>query len=172
MSATSLRKLNEMNRDDFVRICGRFFEHSPWIAERTWNRRPFTTREALHHAMCDTLAIATTDEKVGLIAAHPDLVGNAALAGTLTSESTAEQRAAGLGSLSAEEISQFSQFNSQYRKQFGFPFVICARENKKDAILSAFPIRLAHSREAEIAAALVEIEKIARLRLFDAISEP
>ena len=49
--------------------------------------------------------------------------------------------------------------------------MICARENKKDAILAAFPVRLANTREQEIATALGEIAKIARLRLFDAVSE-
>ena len=56
-------------------------------------------------------------------------------------------------------------------EKFGFPFVICARENRKEAILAAFPVRLAHTREQEIAAALAEIAKIARLRLRDAVTE-
>jgi len=49
--------------------------------------------------------------------------------------------------------------------------VICARENKKDAILAAFPVRLNNTREQEINTALTEIAKIARLRLLDAVSE-
>ena len=58
-----------------------------------------------------------------------------------------------------------------YRARFDFPFIICARENKKQAILNAFPRRLQNPREAEIATALAEIYKIARLRLSDAITE-
>ena len=50
---------------------------------------------------------------------------------------------------------------------FGFPFVICARQNKKDAILQAFPRRLAHGRDEEMATALGEIFQIAGLRLAD-----
>ena len=49
--------------------------------------------------------------------------------------------------------------------------MICARENRKDAILAAFPQRLQNSREQEIATALAEIDKIARLRLNDAVWE-
>jgi 2-oxo-4-hydroxy-4-carboxy--5-ureidoimidazoline (OHCU) decarboxylase len=49
--------------------------------------------------------------------------------------------------------------------------VICARQNKKEAILRAFPRRLAKSREAELATALCEIYKIAQLRLGDAVWE-
>ena len=171
MAQISLQSLNTLDRAGFVAICGRFFEHSPWIADRTWPTRPWASREALHSALCEALSIARLDEQISLIAAHPDLVGKAAIAGQLTSESTREQYAAGLGNLSAEEIALFQKYNNAYRDRFGFPFVICARENKKDAILQAFPIRLTHSREQEIAAAVREIEKIAKLRLFDAISE-
>jgi 2-oxo-4-hydroxy-4-carboxy-5-ureidoimidazoline decarboxylase len=167
----SLSELNQLNSDAFVAICGPFFEHSSWIAERTFSQRPFSTREVLHRSLCSTLHSATEPEQIALIAAHPDLVGRAALAGTLTAESNREQAAAGLGQLTGDEISLFERYNREYRERFGFPFVICARENKKEAILAAFPLRLKNSREQEIQTALAEIEKIAWLRLCDAISE-
>ena len=99
--------------------------------------------------------------------AHPDLVGKLAREGKLTRASTAEQKAAGLTSLSADEVKQFEAYNAQYREKFGFPFVICARENKKGAILKAFPERLQNSAPQEMNTALSEIYKIARLRLID-----
>jgi 2-oxo-4-hydroxy-4-carboxy--5-ureidoimidazoline (OHCU) decarboxylase len=43
--------------------------------------------------------------------------------------------------------------------------VICARRNKKEAMLRAFPQRLTHSREMEIATALDQIFQIASFRL-------
>lgn len=168
---TSLRDLNLADRDAFVAVVGPVFEHSPWIAARAWEQRPFVGLAPLHQALCQTVQAATLEEKLALIRVHPDLVGQAARAGTLTSESSREQAAAGLGELGPEEIAVFDGFNRQYRQQFGFPFVICARQNKKDAILAAFPVRLAHTREEEIAVALHEIAKIAWLRLADAVSE-
>ena len=99
------------------------------------------------------------------------LDGRAALAGQLTGESTREQAAAGLGNLSADDVRRFQDFNAAYHARFGFPFVICARENKKDAVLAAFPVRLRNDREVELNAALAEVFKIAKLRLFDAVSE-
>jgi OHCU decarboxylase len=105
-----------------------------------------------------------------LIQAHPDLVGRAALAGTLTPQSNVEQVSAGLHELTPDEIATFQRFNQAYRDRFGFPFIICARLNKKEAILAAFPKRLAHSREQEIETALEEIFKIARLRLEDLVA--
>jgi 2-oxo-4-hydroxy-4-carboxy--5-ureidoimidazoline (OHCU) decarboxylase len=68
-------------------------------------------------------------------------------------------------------VATFERYNAAYRERFGFPFVICARENKKDAILAAFPRRLANDRDQEVTTALDEIYKIARLRLADAVWE-
>ena len=73
--------------------------------------------------------------------------------------------------LTDDEVKLFERYNAEYRAKFGFPFVICAREKKKDAILAAFPVRLGNTREREIETALGEIEKIARLRLLDAVRE-
>lgn len=171
MSAVRLRELNARDRAGFLAVCGPLFEGSPWIAARTWERRPFPTREELLRSLLATVERATESERVGLIAAHPDLVGRLAREGRLTAESAAEQRTAGLESLSPEEVALFERYNQIYRDRFGFPFVICARENRKEAILSAFPERLEHSRGQEIATALAEIAKIARLRLLDAVAE-
>ncbi len=168
---TSLAWLNVCSPDEFVAVCGRFFEHSPWIAERTLHSRPFATREMLLAALSNTVTAGTQGEQLSLICAHPDLVGRLAEQGALTAESTNEQRAAGLTDLSPAERQQFSDFNAGYWQKFGFPFVICARENKKEAILAAFPLRLANDVDLERQTALAEIAKIARLRLWDAIEE-
>ena len=164
-----LAQLNAFERSDFVRMVGPVFEHSPWIAEATWARRPFKTVEDLHAALCATVRQAAEGEKLALIRAHPDLVGRAALGGTLTRESTKEQAGAGLGNLTPEEIAAFQQNNAAYREKFGFPFVICARLNKKDAILAGFKTRLQNTPAEEVGTALDEICKIAELRLRDLV---
>ncbi len=166
-----LSTLNQLDRAGFVEVCGPLFEHSPWIAERASVDRPFKSVEHLYLALKATLSASTREEKIGLIAAHPDLVGRLARERRLTHESTAEQRAAGLVNLTTDEAAAFDHYNAEYRGKFGFPFVICARENKKSAILAAFPVRLQNDKDQEIAAALAEIAKIARLRLLDAVTE-
>ena len=160
-----LAELNAMDGVEFVRIVGPVFEHSPWVAARTANQRPFLSREALHAALAATVEKASEDEKICLIRAHPDLIGD----DELTASSKREQASAGLLDATAEEAKQFREFNRQYRERFGFPFVICARLNKKEAIARAFPVRLRNSREQEIEIALQEIFKIAELRLKDLI---
>lgn len=157
----NVQKVNALERHEFTEIFAPIFEHSPWIAARTAGKRPFADRNEFFAALCETVMKANTDEKLCLIRAHPDLVGGNAL----TPESKTEQTHAGLGNLSAEEIERFRQYNQQYRERFGFPFVICARLNQKEAMLEAFPIRLRNSREKEMETALREIFKIAELRL-------
>jgi len=170
-SKTTLASLNAADHATFISVCGPLFEHSPWIAERTYPRRPFATLAALHAALIATVAAASESEQLQLLRAHPDLVGKLARAGQLTAASNTEQAAAGLAALDPQEVATFDRYNTAYQSRFGFPFIICARENKKDAILRAFPSRLSHSRDEEIAAALAEIAKIAKLRLHDAVFE-
>jgi 2-oxo-4-hydroxy-4-carboxy-5-ureidoimidazoline decarboxylase len=163
----TLPQLNSTSIEEFVRVVGPVFEHSPWIAEAAWPQRPFASVEAVHAALCETVRGADEEKQLALIRAHPDLVGKLALAGQLTKESTGEQASAGLGNLTPEEVALFQQNNAAYKEKFGFPFVICARLNKKEAILNGFKVRLQNSREQEIQVALTEIFKIAELRLRD-----
>lgn len=167
MSKQTLAEINSLARDKFVRIIGPVFEHSPWIADETWVKRPFASMEQLHELLCETVNAAGQEKQLALIRAHPDLVGRLALAGPLTTESTREQASAGLDKLSPEEIGLFQNNNADYKEKFGFPFVICARLNKKEAILAGFERRLKNSTRQEIETALVEIFKIASLRLRD-----
>ena len=156
-----------------VERLGHLFEHSPWVVAETWDRRPFTTVEELHRALCATMRAAPHERKLALIRAHPDLAGRAALAGSLTPSSVREQHAAGLGAddLSPDEITVFTNANAAYTERFGFPFVICARENRKAQILAGLAERLDHDRETEIATALGQIELIAWYRLLDVVGD-
>jgi 2-oxo-4-hydroxy-4-carboxy-5-ureidoimidazoline decarboxylase len=162
MSA-KLAELNAASEDDFVRAVGAVYEHSPHFARRAAARRPFADADHLRHALQQEVNHASEAETLALIQVHPDLVGRA----VLTAESQGEQAAAGLTDLSVEEVETFRRHNAAYREKFGFPFIICARMNKKDAILEAFPRRLQNDAATEKKAALDEIHKIAALRLHD-----
>ena len=138
------------------------FEHSPWVEARADARPPSGDRHA------DLMAVvhdATPDEQLALIRAHPELAGKAAVDGSLTEASAAEQASAGLDRLSEAEFDRFHALNAAYREKFGFPFIICVRRTDKAGILAAMERRLANDRDTEIATALDEIGKIVRLRL-------
>ena len=166
----TLAELNNTDRTAFTAVLGGLFEHSPWVAEETWTKRPFRDTAHLQAELCATMRGATRERQLALIQAHPDLAGRLALAGKLTTESTREQAGAGLDQLGAEELAGFQRLNDAYRTRFGFPFVICARLNASEAILAAIQARYTNTPEQERATALAEIEKIAWLRLQDVLN--
>jgi 2-oxo-4-hydroxy-4-carboxy-5-ureidoimidazoline decarboxylase len=165
----TLAAINTLDQEAFAIALGFLFEGSPWIAAETWLARPFASLDQLHQALCATMERAPIERKIALIQAHPDLAGRAAIAGELTPESTREQASASLNRLTPEEFATFTRLNQAYRDTFGFPFVICVREHTRASSLASFTDRLEHAREQEIATALGEIAKIARLRLLDAV---
>jgi 2-oxo-4-hydroxy-4-carboxy-5-ureidoimidazoline decarboxylase len=165
----TLAQVNALDWTGFVKALGHLFEGPPWIVEAAWDARPFATLDDLQHALVTVMEAAPVERQVALIQAHPDLVGRAALAGTLTTASTSEQAAAGLDHLTPDDVTTFTLLNAEYRQRFGFPFVICARENKKESILGGFAQRMSHTRDEEITTALGEIAKICRLRLLDTV---
>lgn len=159
----SIAELNRVSREEFVRLVGPVFEHSPWIATVAADKRPFADLEELHGGLCEVVRAVPEATQLELIQAHPDLGKRAGL----TAESTREQTSAGLDNLTAGQGLTIQSQNQAYRGKFGFPFVICARLNNKDSILDALTRRLANTRGEEIKTALEEIFKIARLRLRD-----
>lgn len=167
----TLDEINGLGKEAFVQELGGLFEGRPWIVAAAWSQRPFASLEAFHRSLCAIMYEASEGQKAALLSAHPDLVGRAALAGTLSPASTSEQAAAGLDRLTPEEIATFQHYNQEYRARFGFPFVICARENKKASILAGFETRLAHTYDQEISLALAEVAKICALRLHDLVEE-
>ncbi len=167
----SLHEVNSLDQEAFIALLGPLFEQSPWVAAEAWAARPFANLTGLHAALCAAMFSATAEWQIALIRAHPDLVGRAALAGTLTPDSRGEQASAGLDRLTRDEIAAFTALNRAYRERFDFPFVICVRENKQAGILAGFAERLTHTRCEEIAAALGEIAKIAHLRLHDRVRD-
>jgi len=168
----NLETLNRVPESDFVRSLGGIYEQSPWVAERSFAKRPFATVADLADAMAAAVAAASPEEKLALVRAHPDLAGKAARAGALTDASKAEQGALGLDRLSDEEYARFERLNHAYASKFGFPFVICVRRQTRDAILDAFERRLAHNAETELSTALAEIDRIARLRIAELVEGP
>ena len=138
------------------------FEHTPWVEARA-DARPSSGDR--HADLMAVLRLATPDERLGLVRAHPELAGRAAVDGTLTAASAAEQASAGLDRLTPDEFDRFHALNAAYRDRFGFPFVICVRLTNKAGILAAMEHRLANDRDTELATAIGQIGEIVRLRL-------
>jgi 2-oxo-4-hydroxy-4-carboxy-5-ureidoimidazoline decarboxylase len=150
------------DRGTFIARYGALFEHSPWVVARAAERLPFSS---LHGGLMQVVQDATPEEQLALIRAHPELAGKAAVDGTLTHASAAEQASAGLDQLTQEEFDRFHALNAAYADKFDFPFIICVRLTNKGGILEAMQRRLDNDRETEIGTALEQIGEIVRLRL-------
>jgi 2-oxo-4-hydroxy-4-carboxy-5-ureidoimidazoline decarboxylase len=163
----TLDQLNALPRAGFTAALAAVFEHSPWIPERTWNGTRYASVDALHAALCATLAEAGENEQLALIRAHPELAGRAAIRGDLTEASTREQSGAGLDRCSPAEFARLHELNAAYGARFGFPFILAVRGHDRAGILAQWERRLGNAPEAERAEALRQIERIARFRLED-----
>lgn len=169
---TTLSDLNSCDTQAFVEALRGIYEHSPWIPERAAARRPFATPAALRLALQDVVGAASAGEQLGLIRAHPELAGKAAIAGELTAESTGEQAKSGLNRCSAEEYATLHKLNADYNAKFGFPFILAVKGPTgngltRQAIIETFTRRLKNQRADEMAECLRQIHRIAELRIKD-----
>ena len=105
----------------------------------------------------------------GILRVYPDLAGRLAEQNALSPESYFEQKSSGLLALALSEKGYLREHNRAYKRKFGFPFVICARENKKEAILREISARYQRSVEEETEKAIQEVLKIALFRLKDKV---
>ncbi len=172
---STLEQLNHLAARDvpaFVDVLHGIYEHSPWIPERAAKLAPFNNITALKQAMQGVVSGATRAEQLQLIRAHPELAGKAAIAGTLTVESTGEQAKAGLNLCSPEEFATLQQLNSDYNGKFGFPFILAVKGATgkgltRQQIIATFTRRLRNQPEDELREALRQIGRIAEMRIND-----
>ena len=156
----ALEEVNALGKAEFVARLGGVFEHSPWIAERAWHKRPFRSIDELHRAMLD--AAASRDEKLELARAHPELAGGEAL----TVASTSEQARLGFNALSRKELEEMNRLNRSYRDKFGFPCIVALRLHAdRQSVMAEMKRRLENDAGTELDKALEQIGHITRGRL-------
>jgi 2-oxo-4-hydroxy-4-carboxy-5-ureidoimidazoline decarboxylase len=161
----TLLELNRLDRTQFVAALAHIYEHSPWVPERAWDRRPFDALDTLRSAMADVVASAGKERQLALIRAHPELASKATLRQDLTADSNAEQSGAGLTQCSTEEYARLQDLNARYNATFGFPFILAVKGYDRRGVIAEFARRIDNEPAIEFAECLRQIEKIARLRL-------
>jgi OHCU decarboxylase len=157
----TIAQVNQLDRNEFVDAVGWVFEHSPWVAARAWDARPFADGAALHHAMTQQVRAASRDEQLALVRAHPDLGART----RMSAASTGEQAGAGLDQLSPEEHQRLQTANERYRRTFGFPFLFAVRGSTPREVLAALESRLASTPAEEFETAVLQVFRIAAFRL-------
>jgi N-carbamoyl-L-amino-acid hydrolase len=168
----SLQQLNAASRAEFTALLDGTYEHSPWVADAAWAKRPFASLSALKLALVEVLRNASVAAQLKLIRAHPELAGKAMVSKTLTAESTHEQGKAGLTDCTPAEFAKIQQLNADYNAKFDFPFILAVRGPRgtgltKAEIIATFERRLDNHPDYERAESLRNIHRIAEIRLDD-----
>ena len=161
-----LAEFNALPLSAFVAHLGGVFEHSPWVAERAYGKRPFGSIDALHQAMMNIVSQAGRKDQLALIRAHPELAGAEAKEGTLTADSSSEQARLGFTRLTRDELTAMSTLNREYREKHGFPCIVALRlHSTRQGVMAEMQRRVANDTLAEMGTALGQIGHIARGRL-------
>jgi 2-oxo-4-hydroxy-4-carboxy-5-ureidoimidazoline decarboxylase len=162
----TLAEINALPLERFVSQLGGVFEHSPWVAERAWKRRPFASLEELHQAMMNAALEADEDKQLALMRAHPELAGAEAKEGTLTVDSSSEQARLGFTRLTRDELAAMAKLNRRYREKHGFPCIVALRlHSTRQSVMAEMQRRIANDRDTEMRNALEQIGHITRGRL-------
>ena len=160
----TIDKINKLSRSEFVEIFANIFEKTKWIAEKLYNQKPFDDFKDLCSKMLGIFETAGKEAQLKILEAHPDLADKITV-NLLTSNSRSEQSNAGLDQCSEEEFNEFKNLNKSYRQKYGFPFVIAVKGKNKIEILSEFRKRILNSVDEEFNEAIIQVGKIANLRL-------
>ena len=166
LACVELAAVNALGEREFVERFGGVFEHSPWVAQRAWKKRPFRSADALHEAMMEAVVQAKNDERLALVRAHPELAGAEAKAGSLSADSSSEQGRLGFLRLTSEELQEMARLNKRYRERHGFPCIVALRLHAARAsVMEEMKRRLANDSLTEMKNALEQIAHITRGRL-------
>jgi 2-oxo-4-hydroxy-4-carboxy-5-ureidoimidazoline decarboxylase len=159
----TLAEVNALPLEAFVSQLGGVFEHSPWVAQRVWNRRPFVSLDALHQAMMQVVLEA---KQLALVRAHPELAGAEAKEGTLTVDSSSEQARLGFTRLSRDELAAMSRLNRAYRERHDFPCIVALRLHaSRQSVMAEMERRIENDSQTELDNALEQVGHITRGRL-------
>lgn len=158
-----IQRANALDENRFVELLGAVYEHSPWVAQAAWQKRPFSSRDHLAARMEEAMQQADREKQLTLIRAHP-VLGVARLE-RLTASSQLEQRAAGFHQMDPAEIAEFDQLNRSYAAKFGFPFILAVTGKTRRDIRLSIQERLGNCPEQEFLRCLSEIAQIARHRI-------
>ena len=170
--AITLEQVNAAPRDVALQMLDGLYEHSPWVADKALDARPFRSLAHLKYVMTRVLQDAGQEAQVALIQAHPELAGKAMVSQDLTAESTHEQDRAGLTCCTPDEFSTLQRLNTDYKAKFGFPFILAVRGPRgngltRQQIIASFARRLQNQSDLEVQECLRNIHRVVELRLND-----
>ena len=157
----TIDNINDLNKSDFLSIFGNVFEKTESVALEAFESKPFKNFEDIVLKMLNIYENYEKNKILEILNAHPEL----AVAKRMTSESISEQASAKLDNCSKEELEEFERLNADYKKKFGFPFIIAVKGKNKSEILNNFRNRIKNNFKIEFDEAKIQVKKIASARL-------
>ena len=161
----SIDKINKLSKPDFISIFGNIFEKTEWIAQKSYDLKPYKNYEELFLKMIEIFENTNKENHLKILNAHPDL----AVEKKLTKDSKNEQKNASLNQCTNEEFIEFKKLNEEYKKKFGFPFIVAVKGKNKEEILNSFRQRITNNINLEFEEAKRQVKKIASFRLSEII---
>ena len=161
----SIDKVNKLSKSDFISIFGNVFEKTEWIAQKSYDLKPYKNFEELFSKMMEIFENTSKENHIKILKAHPDL----AVEKKLTKDSKNEQKNASLNECTDEEFADFKKLNEEYKKKFDFPFIIAVKGKNKEEILNSFRQRITNNINFEFIEAKKQVKKIASFRLSEII---
>jgi len=161
----SIDKINKLSKPDFISIFGNIFEKTEWIAQKSYDSKPYKNYEELFLKMMEIFENTNKENHLKILNAHPDL----AVEKKLTKDSKNEQKNASLNQCTSEEFIEFKKLNEKYKVKFGFPFIIAVKGKNKEEILNSFRQRITNNINLEFEEAKRQVKKIANFRLSEII---
>ena len=161
----SIDKVNKLSKSDFISIFGNVFEKTEWIAQKSYDLKPYKNFEELFSKMMEVFENTEKEKHLEILNAHPNL----AVEKKLTIDSKNEQKNASLNQCTEKEFLEFKKLNEEYKKKFGFPFIIAVKGKNKEEILNSFRQRITNNINLEFEEAKEQVKKIANLRLNEII---
>ena len=161
----SIDKINKLSKPDFISIFGNIFEKTEWIAQKSYDSKPYKNYDELFLKMMEIFENTNKENHLKILNAHPDL----AVGKKLTKDSKNEQKNANLNECTDEEFAEFKKLNEEYKVKFGFPFIIAVKGKNKEEILNSFRQRITNNINLEFEEAKGQVKKIARFRLSEII---
>ena len=161
----SIDKVNKLSKSDFISIFGNVFEKTEWIAQKSYDLKPYKNFEELFSKMMEVFENIEKEKHLEILNTHPNL----AVEKKLTRDSKNEQKNASLNQCTDKEFVEFRKLNNEYKKKFGFPFIIAVKGKNKEEILNSFRQRIANNINLEFIEAKKQVKKIAIFRLSEII---
>jgi len=160
-----IKKINNLDKSEFLSIFGNVFEKSKWISEKVFDQKPFKNLESFVSEIIRIYENSDNKTVLEILNLHPEL----AVEKKLTSNSESEQSKANLKECTPEELNEFKKLNIEYKKKFNFPFIIAVKGKNKNQILNYFRERIKNSSDEEFLEAKKQVKKIATFRLEEII---